>query len=75
MTARPAPTTFYREIDRNRRNSWILVLVVALVIAALGGAIGYATDFGPWESCSKIAPRVGSESAAIARFALVMTNG
>ena len=48
MTARPAPTTFYREIDRNRRNSWILVLVVALVLAALGGAIGYATDFGPW---------------------------
>lgn len=48
MTARPAPTTFYREIDRNRRNSWILVGVVALVVAALGGAIGYATDFGLW---------------------------
>lgn len=48
MTARPAPTTFYREIDRNRRNSWILVLVVALVLAALGGAIGYASDFGIW---------------------------
>ncbi|HEX6127435.1 MAG TPA: M48 family metallopeptidase [Candidatus Limnocylindria bacterium] len=48
MSARPAPTTFYREIDRNRRNSWILVLVVALVLAALGGAIGYATDFGFW---------------------------
>jgi len=48
MTARPAPTTFYREIDRNRRNSWILVGVVALVLAAMGGAIGYATDFGPW---------------------------
>ena len=48
MTARPAPTTFYREIDRNRRNSWILILVVALVLAALGAAIGYATDFGIW---------------------------
>jgi heat shock protein HtpX len=48
MTARPASTTFYREIDRNRRNSWILVLVVALVLAALGAAIGYATDFGIW---------------------------
>jgi heat shock protein HtpX len=48
MTARPAPTTFYREIDRNRRNSWLLVFVVALVLAALGGAIGYATDFGIW---------------------------
>lgn len=46
MSARPAPTTFYREIDRNRRNSWILVGVVVLVLAALGGAIGYATDFG-----------------------------
>jgi heat shock protein HtpX len=48
MSTRAAPTTFYREIDRNRRNSWILVLVVALVLAALGAAIGYATDFGIW---------------------------
>src|SRR6266545_957440 len=46
MTARPAPSTFYREIARNRRNSWILVFVVALVLAALGAAIGYATGFG-----------------------------
>jgi heat shock protein HtpX len=46
MTARPAPTTFYREIARNRRNSWILVFVVALVLAALGAAIGYASGFG-----------------------------
>lgn len=46
MTARPAPTTFYREIDRNRRNSWLLVGIVALVLAALGAAIGYATGFG-----------------------------
>jgi len=46
MSARPAPTTFYREIDRNRRNSWLLVVIVVLVLAALGGAIGYATDFG-----------------------------
>jgi heat shock protein HtpX len=48
VSSRAAPTTFYREIDRNRRNSWILVLVVALVLAALGAAIGYATDFGIW---------------------------
>jgi heat shock protein HtpX len=48
VSTRAAPTTFYREIDRNRRNSWILVLVVALVLAALGAAIGYATDFGIW---------------------------
>jgi heat shock protein HtpX len=46
MTARPAPSTFYREIARNRRNSWLLVGIVALVLAALGAAIGYATGFG-----------------------------
>jgi heat shock protein HtpX len=46
MTARPAPSTFYREIARNRRNSWLLVIIVALVLAALGAAIGYATGFG-----------------------------
>jgi heat shock protein HtpX len=46
MSARPAPSTFYREIARNRRNSWLLVGIVALVLAALGGAIGYATGFG-----------------------------
>ena len=27
---RLAPTTFYREIDRNRRRSWLLVAVVIL---------------------------------------------
>jgi heat shock protein HtpX len=46
VTARPAPTTFYREIARNRRNSWFLVAIVMLILAALGAAIGYATDFG-----------------------------
>jgi heat shock protein HtpX len=46
VTARPAPTTFYREIDRNRRDSWFLVVIVALVLAVLGAAIGYATGFG-----------------------------
>jgi len=48
MSARPAPTTFYREIGRNRRNAWILVFVVALVLAVLGASIGYATGFGAW---------------------------
>jgi heat shock protein HtpX len=48
MSSRPAPSTFYREIARNRRNSWILVFVVTLVLAALGAAIGYATGFGIW---------------------------
>jgi heat shock protein HtpX len=46
MSTRLAPSTFYREIDRNRRNSWLLVLVVALVLGALGASIGYATGFG-----------------------------
>ena len=48
MTAsvRPAPTTFYREIARNRRRSWMLVAVVIVVLGVLGGAIGYATGFG-----------------------------
>jgi heat shock protein HtpX len=46
MTASPAPTTFFREIARNRRNSWILIFVVALVLGALGGAIGAATGYG-----------------------------
>ena len=43
---RLAPTTFYREIDRNRRRSWLLVAVVIVVLGLLGGAIGYATGFG-----------------------------
>jgi heat shock protein HtpX len=48
MTAegRLAPTTFYREIDRNRRRSWLLVAIVVVVLGLLGGAIGYATGFG-----------------------------
>ncbi len=44
--ARLAPTTFYREIDRNRRRSWLLVVAVVVVLGLLGGAIGYATGFG-----------------------------
>jgi heat shock protein HtpX len=46
VSARLAPSTFYREIDRNRRNSWFLVAIVALVLAVMGAAIGYATGFG-----------------------------
>src|SRR3990170_2542107 len=44
--ARPAPTTFYREIARNRRRSWLLVAAVIAVLAVLGAAIGYASGFG-----------------------------
>ncbi len=43
---RPAPTTFYREISRTRRRSWLLVIVVVVVLGLLGGTIGYATGFG-----------------------------
>ena len=46
MTDRPAPTTFFREVAKNRRNSWLLVVVVALVLVALGWAIGAASGFG-----------------------------
>lgn len=46
QAARPAPTTFFREIARNRRRSWLLVGVVIVVLGVLGGAIGYATGFG-----------------------------
>jgi heat shock protein HtpX len=45
-SARPAPTTFYREIARNRRRSWVLIVIVIVVLGALGGAIGYATGIG-----------------------------
>ena len=44
--ARLTPTTFYREIDRNRRRSWLLVAVVIVVLGLLGGAVGYASGFG-----------------------------
>ena len=44
--ARPTPTTFYREIDRNRRRSWLLVAIVIVVLGLLGGAIGYASGLG-----------------------------
>ena len=48
MSAAPAPTTFFHEVARNRRESWLLVVVVALVLGALGGAIGAATGYGWW---------------------------
>jgi hypothetical protein len=40
------PTTFFREIDHNRRSSIVLVAIVVVLLGALGGAIGYATGFG-----------------------------
>jgi heat shock protein HtpX len=46
MTA--APVTFYRAIARNRRDSWLLVLAVAVVLGVLGGVIGAATGYGWW---------------------------
>ena len=52
---RRSPTTFYREIDRNRRRSWVLVAVVILLLGSLGGAIGYATGFGWWGVVAAVA--------------------
>ena len=52
---RRSPTTFYREIDRNRRRSWVLVAVVVLLLGSLGGAIGYATGFGWWGVVAAVA--------------------
>ena len=46
MTESIAPTTFFREIDRNRRDSWLLVGAVIVVLGVLGGVIGYATGYG-----------------------------
>jgi heat shock protein HtpX len=46
MSAGPAPTTFWREIERNRRRSIVLVALVIVLLGVLGGAIGYATDLG-----------------------------
>lgn len=46
MTESAAPTTFFREIDRNRRESWVLVACVIVVLGVLGGVIGYATNIG-----------------------------
>ena len=46
MTDSVAPTTFFKEIGRNRRDSWLLIGVVIVVLGVLGGAIGYATNFG-----------------------------
>ena len=42
------PATFFSAVRRNRRDSWLLVLVVAAVLGVLGGAIGAATGFGWW---------------------------
>jgi heat shock protein HtpX len=46
MTSSAPSTTFFSEIGRNRRNSWLLVGVVIVVLGVLGGVIGYATGFG-----------------------------
>jgi heat shock protein HtpX len=46
MTDSAAPTNFFREVDRNRRNSWFLVAAVIVVLGVLGGVIGYATNLG-----------------------------
>ena len=46
MSGASRPSTFYAEIARNRRESWLLVFAVAVVLGLLGGVIGAATGFG-----------------------------
>jgi heat shock protein HtpX len=43
MTVLPTQT-FYEQIASNRRRSWLLVAVVAIVLAALGFAIGFGAS-------------------------------
>jgi heat shock protein HtpX len=73
--ARPLATTFSREIERNRRRSWLLVVAVAIVLAALGGAIGYATGFG-WGgvALALVVAAVMSVGSIFAGDALVMAT-
>jgi heat shock protein HtpX len=73
--ARLAPTTFYREIDRNRRRSWILIAAVVVVLGLLGGAIGYATGFGWYGVAFAVAvASVMSAGSWFAGDALVMAT-
>ncbi|MDQ3879814.1 MAG: M48 family metallopeptidase [Chloroflexota bacterium] len=75
MTATLAPTTFYRQIARNRRQSWLLVLVVLVILAALGGAIGYATEFGwPGVVIALIVGLLGSIGAYFAGDSVVLAS-
>jgi heat shock protein HtpX len=72
---RPAPTTFFREIDRNRRRSWVLIGAVVVLLGLLGGAIGYATGFG-WSGVvvAVVVATVMSVGSFFAGDALVMAT-
>lgn len=43
-----ASTTFYAQQAANRRLTWLLMLSVAVLLGALGFAIGYSTSGDPW---------------------------
>ncbi|MGI8658720.1 MAG: M48 family metallopeptidase, partial [Candidatus Limnocylindria bacterium] len=72
---RPTPTTFYREINRNRRRSWVLVAVVVVVLGVLGGAIGQLAGFG-WGgvALALVVATVMSIASFFAGDALVMAT-
>ena len=72
---RAPPTTFYREIARNRRRSWLLIAAVVVVLGLLGGAIGYASGFG-WGGVVLAVAIAGALSAGsfFAGDALVMAT-
>jgi heat shock protein HtpX len=42
-----AATTFYAQIAANRRNSWLLALLVVVILAVLGWVIGYGLTGDP----------------------------
>ena len=44
-SARLTPTTFYREIDRNRRRSWLLVAAVIFVLGVQGFVLALVGEY------------------------------
>jgi heat shock protein HtpX len=64
-------TTFYNQISANRRNSFLLALVVVALLGALGFSVGYAVTGDPSGAivALAIAVAIGSASAAGSYFA------
>ncbi|MFC1698051.1 zinc metalloprotease HtpX [Nanoarchaeota archaeon] len=56
-------TSFFDEIERNKRKTWILIIIFVVIVAALGFAIGYI-----WN-----APIIGIAIATIISLVMIMT--
>src|SRR5688572_9333641 len=54
-----ASTTFYAQQAANRRLTWLLMFGVAVLLGALGFAIGYGTSGNPWGGLGFTAIAVG----------------